>query len=221
MKKLIIVVTLLGIAAAQVKAQDVTGRTGQAGATDAIHARVLDVEALSWAWRIKRTKDMSYRDLEKKSANWGRGEALRGQLLAKIKEIINNDQVRRLNTKEDSALDAANAEVRAILSISRARLEKSAGQRSARQAAIDGAAREMLEVEAKYWAWRIAVVRNITFDELKGHSEGWMRGAEVSDELLAKIKIKLQSGENQRLSGDEQAKFDAGNKKIKQLLSRA
>lgn len=221
MKKLIIVVTLLGIAAAQVKAQDAVGRPGQAGAADAVYARVVDAEAISWAWRIEKAKDMSYQNLAKLSANWGRGEAVRGQLLARTKEIINKWQLRRLTTREDSELDAAKAEARAILSGSRARFEKSAGKRAVRQSAIDGTAREMIEVEAKYWAWRIAVVRNITYNELKGHSEGWMRGAEVSDELLAKVKVKLQSGENQGLSGDEQAKFDAGNKKIKQLLSHA
>lgn len=221
MKKLIMVVTLLGIAAAQVKAQDAAGRAGQVGAADAVYARVVDAEAMSWAWRIERARDISYQDLAKKSANWSRGEAVRGQLLARTKEIINKGQLRRLTTREDSELDTAKAEARAILSVSRNRSEKSVGQRAARQASIDGAAREMIEVEAKYWAWRIAVVRNITYNELKGHSEGWMRGAEVSEELLAKIKIKLQSGENQRLTGDEQAKFDAGNKKIKQLLSRA
>ncbi|MDD5209452.1 MAG: hypothetical protein PHV36_08700 [Elusimicrobiales bacterium] len=221
MKKLIIVVTLLGIAAAQVKAQDVAGQSGQAGAADAVYARVVDAEAMSWAWRIERAKDMSYQNLVKVSANWGRGEAVRGQLLAKVKEIVNKGQLRRLTTREDSELDAAKAEARSILSGSRARSERSSGRRAPRQSAIDGTAREILEVEAKYWAWRIAVVRNITYNELKGHSEGWMRGVEVSDELLAKIRIKLQSGENQGLSGDEQAKFDAGNKKIKQLLSRA
>lgn len=221
MKKLMIVVTLLGLAAAQVKAQEVAARPAQAGAADAVHARVLDAEALSWAWRIGKAKNMSYQDLEKNSAGWGRSEAVRGQLLAKVTEIINNGQVRRLTTREDSELDAAQAEVRAILSGRSARAEKSAGQRAARQTAINRVAREMLEVEAKYWAWRIAVVRNITYNELKGYSEGWMRGAEVGAELLAKVKEKLQSGENPALGRAEQANLDACKKRMKQILSRA
>lgn len=211
MKKLMMIATLLGMAAGQAMAQN--------AAADAVHARVLNTEALSWAWSIRKAKTISYQDLENKSANWGRGQAVRGQLLTKVKEIINNGQVRRLTTGEESELNAARAEAKAL--VSGGSFEKSAGQPSARQAAINGAAREMLDVEAKYWAWRIAVIRDITFNELKGNSENWMRGAELNDELLAKVKVNLQSGETPALSKGEQAKLDAGRKRIKQLVSRA
>lgn len=221
MKKLIIVVTLLGIAAAQVKAQDTGARTGQAGAADAVHARVLNVEAMSWAWRIEKAENITYQTLEKQSANWGRGEAVRGQLLAKIKEIINSGRVRLLTAGEDAELEAAKAEVKTIASGGVPPAEKSARRSAARQAAIDRAAREMLEPEAKYWAWRIAVVRDVTYDELQGHSEGWMRGVEVSGELLAKVKANLQSGDTPALNRTEQANLDACKKRIKQLVSRA
>ncbi|OGR80906.1 MAG: hypothetical protein A2X32_00625 [Elusimicrobia bacterium GWC2_64_44] len=175
---------------------------------------------MSWAWRIDKAGDIGYKDLETRSAKWGRGEAVRGQLLSKVREIINKGQVRRLTVKEDSDLENANAELRAILSGSRTMAKKSAGQRAEKQAAIDKAAREFLEVEAKHWAWRIAVVRSITYSELKGYSDSWMRGVEVSDELLAKVKVNLESGDTPALSKAEQAKLDAGNKKIKEIVSR-
>lgn len=213
MKKLIIIITLLGIAAAPVMAR------AAAAPADAVYARVLNTEAMAWAWSIMKAKNISYQDLENKSANWGRGEAVRSQLLAKVKDIINNGQVRRLTTGEEAELAAARAEARGLSS--RAGSEKSAGQRSARQAAINGAAREMLDVEAKYWAWRIAVIRDVTFNELKAKSEGWMRGAELTEELLAKVKVNLQSGETPELGKGEQATMDACKKRIKQIVSRA
>jgi hypothetical protein len=215
------IVTLLGLAAAPVKAQDDAGRSAQVGAADAVHARVLDVEAMSWAWRIEKGNSLSYAKLQKISANWGRGEAVRGQLLAKVKEIVNNRQVRRLTVKEEAELDAAKAEVRALLSGDRSVSEKSAVSRISRQGAIDKAARDILEVEAKHWAWRIAVVRNITFNELKAGSDGWMRGAEISEELLEKVKVRLQSEDIAPLNKTEQARLDAGMKKIKALVSNA
>lgn len=213
MKKLILVFTLLGIATAPLKAQTA------AAPADAVYARVLNTEAMAWAWSIKKAKNISYQDLQNKSANWGRGEAVRGQLLVKVKDIIDNGQVRRLTTGEEAELAAAQAEARRLTS--GAGSEKSAGQRSARQAAINGAAREMLDVEAKYWAWRIAVIRDVTFNEIKAKSEGWMRGAELTDELLAKVKVNLQSGETHEPSKGEQATMDACKKRIKQLVSRA
>lgn len=213
MEKLLIVLILLGIAAAPVKAQ-----TAPAPA-DAVYARVLNTEAMAWAWSIQKAKNISYQDLEAKSAGWGRGEAVRGQLLAKVKDIIYNGQVRRLTTGEETELAAARTEARGLAS--GAGSEKSAGQRAARQAAVNGAAREMMKVEAKYWAWRIAVIRDVTFSELKANSEGWMRGAELTDELLAKVKVNLQSGETPELSKGEQATMDACKKRIKLLVSRA
>lgn len=221
MKTLIMIVTLLGLAAAPVKAQDAAGRSAQAGAAEAVYARILDVEAMSWAWRIEKGNSLSYAKLQKMSANWGRGEVVCGQLLAKVKEIINGRQVRRLTSKEEAELEAANAEVRALSSGVRSYSEKSGVRLNNKQVSTDKAAREILEVEAKYWAWRIAVVRNITFNELKANSDGWMRGVEVSEELLAKVKVRLQSGEIAALSKAEEAKLDAGRKAIKEMSSKA
>lgn len=217
MKKLIMMVTLMSLAAAQVMAEDAAG-PARTAAADAVHARVLETEALSWAWRIEKGTGLNYAGLEQMSAGWGRGEAVRGLLLARVKEIIEGSQVRRLTSRESAELDAARAEVRSLLGGDRAR---SASPRAARQAAIDKAAGGMLEVEAKHWAWRIAVQRDVDFGELKRYSEGWTRGSEVSAELLARVKARLQSGDTPALSAAEQKRLDAGRKAIRALASRA
>lgn len=207
MKKLMIMITLICAAMSQAKA----------GAADAVYSRVLDTEAMSWAWRIEKVQDMSYGDLRKMSANWGRGDELRGRLLSKVQEIINTGDARPLTSKEASALKSALAEARGTAG-ARA---KGADQRSLKQAAIDCAARGMLDAEAKYWAWRIAVRQDVTFDELKTNSDGWLRGAAVSAELLERVKTRLQSGETAELSAVERAQVELGNKKIKEIAARA
>lgn len=205
MKKLIMMITLIAAALGQ----------ANAGAADAVYARVLDTEAMSWAWRIEKGQGLTYADLERNSANWGRGEAVRGRLLGKVKEILNTGGVRRLTVKEENALEGALAEARG------GSRNKGVDQRKLKQAAVDSAARGMVDAEAKYWAWRIAVKRDVTYNELKAKSEGWMRGAEVSNELLEKVLAKLQSGETSEPSVAERAKMDLGNKKIKEIVTQA
>lgn len=207
MKKLMIMITLMCAALGQ----------AQAGAGDAAYARVLDTEAMSWAWRIEKVQDLSYGDLRKMSANWGRGDELRGRLLSKVQEILNTGGARRLTDKEESALKNALAEARGTAG-ARA---KGADQRGLKRAAIDNAARGMLDAEAKYWAWRIAVRQDATFEELKTNSDGWLRGEVVSAELLERVKTRLQSGETAEPSAAERAQVELGNKRIKEIAARA
>lgn len=218
--KTFIIVSLLLAGIGQAQAQTSPLRAEQQREADAIHASVVDTEAMSWAWRIEKGKSLSYAELTRNSANWGRGEEVRGRLLAKVKEIINKDEVRLLTAKENDELASAKARVRAILSGERAAILR-VNKRASRQAAIDAAAREMMDVEAKHWAWRIAVKGDITYDELKANSEGWLRGPEVSGELLKNVKDRLQSGETSALTKAEQDRLDAGTKKIKEIVSRA
>lgn len=204
MKKLMIMITLMCAA------------LGQAHAGDAAYARVLDTEAMSWAWRIEKVQDMSYGDLRKMSANWGRGDELRGRLLSKVQEIINTGGARPLTVKEASSLRSALAEARGTAG-ARA---KGADQRSLKQAAIDCAARGMLDAEAKYWAWRIAVKKDASYDGLKASSEKWLRGEEVGAELLGMVQARLQSGDTPEPGVVELKKVELGNKKIKDILSQ-
>ncbi len=79
----------------------------------------------------------------------------------------------------------------------------------------------VLDTEAMSWAWRIASRRDITFKELKTYSEGWLRGPEVTAELLEKVQTRLQSGETPALSISEMGRMEAGKKKIHELTARS
>lgn len=219
MKSLIILSALFAVTVPYASAQQ--PEAAQRGAAvDAVHARMLDAEALAWAWRIEKTKDVSYEGLTRQAANWGMGEAARERLFGRIKELVNRGQVRRLTRAERAVLEEGRAEIKAIVAGEAAVKRGPVAARAAKESKVDAAAREMLDVEAKYWAWRIAAERNITYNELEAYSQGWVRGAEVSGELLARVKARLQAGETGPLTAAEQGRLDAGNKKISDLVRR-
>lgn len=84
---------------------------------------------------------------------------------------------------------------------------------------IDPIQRDVLDIEARYWAWDIQNLNRITYAELRSKSERWIIKPETRKLLFAKIKENLDAGSVKSLTLEEREKYDDSTKQVRLILS--
>jgi hypothetical protein len=186
-------------------------------AADAMHLEILEVEALYWARRIAVVRDISYDGLYANSERWVMGGEVRDKLFSRIKEILDSGAARDLTDEEHDRYDTGLERIRTIFGNNVPKTPQQLRVKAGREE-IDVISRRIMDVEARYWAWRISVVKDINYEDLSGKSKNWIGKTETKKELFRKIKELLDSGEARALTAEEKARYDDGKARIRAIL---
>lgn len=84
---------------------------------------------------------------------------------------------------------------------------------------VDAISKEILEVEALYWAWRVKYLGDVSYDELREKSKRWIGKPETKARLFARMKEILDGGSARALTAPEKKKYDEGKEQIRDLLA--
>ncbi|OGS08214.1 MAG: hypothetical protein A2270_10300 [Elusimicrobia bacterium RIFOXYA12_FULL_51_18] len=181
-----------------------------------IDLEIFDIEAMYWAWRIK-DKDTTYYDLLDKSKRWIILAETKNKLFAKIQENLDTGTVRALTAAEQDKLDDAKSRIRAILSDGAPEHPGLAAQR-AQMAKVDEIDKEILDIRARYWAFRIKNDGDVTYDTLLAYSKKWVGIKETTTKLMEKIKGLLAGGDITPLDELEHNQLDDAHARIRAIL---
>lgn len=226
MKKLLIALSLLIFSAPVFAAGQaapgaaVPGKTSlqeKKDAVDVIHLEILEVEALYWARRIAVAGDITYQGLYANSERWIMGKEMRDKLFARMKEILDTGEARKLTDEEYEKYDSGLDRIRMILGTYKPKTPQQLKVKADREA-IDVIDREIMDVEARYWAWRIAVVKDTDYNDLAAKSERWIGKTETKKELFKKIQGLLDAGDARPLTDGEKTRYDDGKARIRAIL---
>ncbi|HCC48273.1 MAG TPA: hypothetical protein DEQ38_09210 [Elusimicrobia bacterium] len=220
MKKLLIALSLLIFSVPAFAAGGgVSGKTPlqvKKDAVDVIHLENLEVEALYWARRITVVGDLTYGELHANSERWIMGKEVRDKLFARMKEILDAGGARDLTDDERERYDSGMYRIRMILGTYKPKTPQQLKLKADREA-VDVVSREIMDVEARYWAWRIAVVRDTDYSDLSAKSEKWIGKTETKKELFRKIQGLLDAGDTRPLTAEEKARHDDGKARIRAI----
>lgn len=81
----------------------------------------------------------------------------------------------------------------------------------------DAGQREMLELDALYWSYRVAVQRDISYESLLAASGNWVLTEENKKSLLARVKRHLDEGTARALTAEERRQYEAGKARLRQM----
>lgn len=84
---------------------------------------------------------------------------------------------------------------------------------------IDPIDREIMEEEANYWAWRVSVMKDTSYEELRTLSKRWIMKPDTRDILFSKIKRIVDLGRVRPLTAAEKDKMEGGKARIRALLA--
>lgn len=84
---------------------------------------------------------------------------------------------------------------------------------------VDAVDREMADLNAAYWAWRVHSFKDVTYEELLVDSKGWIMKKERKKALMDKIRKILDSGKVRELTPAEMEKLDSGTERIRAILN--
>ena len=173
------------------------GQASQLDQVDAVDKRILDLDAMYWAWRVAQVKDVTYEGLEKLSERWVMKPATRQELFKKMKALLDGGKARPLDAGEKARYDAAKAEIRGILA------PGSKDKALAKTLSDD----YCVELDARYWAGRIQGGEK----EILQLRENWAIDPGLKEKLFARMDENLKKEKNAPLTKDEEYKLDACN----------
>lgn len=167
--------------------------------TDAVFNGALDARATYWAWRIAQKKDAPYDEVVRNSSAWDVFPATREKFWLKTGELIATGQAPKPTSEEKRALKAADKRL-AALTADEPRYPQALKDRIK---AVDQLMQGMLELDAMYWAWRIVHDKDVTYDELLGHSRNWVASRAQNRRFFAALKRILDAGQARPLTSAE------------------
>lgn len=217
MKRILIVVMFL-LAASSLMAQPVTQRNlkeERDAKIDAIEAPVRDIDARYWARAIKQGQ-VTYEEFAKNSRQTLGSDKAKQELLALIKQYVTSSEKIVITPEEMKQLDDSKRQVRAFLNGS----ENPAAQALAR---VNRQIREIeepvFELDARYWAYRVAKVKDVTLEELKQYSQNWVGERDYNQKLIEKVEENLRTGNTQKLTKKEEKQLDEATQRVRDLLN--
>jgi len=213
---------------------------------DALQRETIDIDAMSWAWRITNDKDPTYDDLKDSSGGWIMTSDTKALFFTKLKNILNNKASRPLTVEETKKRDETLGQIRRLLSSAgrntapkkslSAEMEAPASSSPANAAPaqdtgkapstlnavlseVDIIQREMLDIDVMYWAWRVTDLQDITYTKLEEYSKNWVMTPKTKELFFAKLKKILDSKTGRSLTAEERIKHDESLERIRHLLS--
>ena len=219
MRKFIVTVMLLGVLVlcGQAATQDVAAaKLERDTKISAIAAQVRDIEARYWARQVQQGS-IVMGTLETASKNWLGLPEENAKLIALVKKYANGPKVPALTSEEMDALDKNKQEVRKFLN--NGRENPAAAKLAERNRQIRLLHEPVFELEARYWAWRIAVVKDTTLEELEEYSQNWVGERAYNAKLIEQIRKNLKSGNTKQLTQKEEKKLENMHAQVRKLLN--
>ncbi len=208
-----------GVLMAQVGAKDVLQeRTIEKYAE--IMTPVMDIQARSEAQFYK--EDAYSYDLFKRGFYTGgayNGSAYEKELRALIEKYMNSSDPIVVTEDEKEQLESRRREFDRFRSNQRTAQMRTYKEQDVMNRKIREIEEPLFELEARYWAYRIAHVKDITFDELNQYSYDWVGEYQYNKKLMAKVKENLETGNTAKLSRREEKKLEKAKKRIVKLLT--
>lgn len=82
---------------------------------------------------------------------------------------------------------------------------------------VDRLERSLFDIEARMWAMRIRS-GEMTFEELRGYSRGWLGKPDTKEQLMQLIAIQLKKAEIPELTDAERARLDQTKERIRERI---
>ena len=182
---------------------------------DAIIAPVRDLRAKELARKVQ-DKTITLEFLQESSSNWLGSKEENQALLNLVKKYLANGKKIVLTPGELDKLDDNQRQVRTFLNNG---LENPAAAVLAdKNRQIRKIKEPVFELEARYWAYRIDKVKDVTLEELTQYSHNWVGERSYNQKLINKIEENLRTGNTKELTKKENKLLEKTNKRIRKLL---
>jgi len=183
---------------------------------DRVDRLYMDYDALYWAWRVAFVKDVAYAELVENSKAWVGRDSTKQEMLRRLKALLDSGAARPLTEEESRRQVEGVNKARAILGTGPLGTPLEGWPILEKTDVVD---RRIMDLDARYWAWRISSERDVSYEGLLGKSDNWIMRRKTRDELFGKIKSLLDRGPVAALSADEMKLLDEGRAEIRKILS--
>ncbi|MDR1123058.1 MAG: hypothetical protein LBL61_00220 [Elusimicrobiota bacterium] len=197
MRKIILILVVFAVCLANVAYAQRAVSSEDIKKVVAIRMRVLDISARYWARRIMITKDTTVAQLDDNSQDASEEETVYNEkFIRQIKENIKNGNYAPLTKEEEEKLNDARLEIRSIVMPGTAD--------KALQAELTD--EYCLNLDARYWAWRVVVDDDTTVEELY---KNWGKSTPRNKKIIGLIKENIKNKNTKPLSETELYTKDA------------
>lgn len=87
--------------------------------------------------------------------------------------------------------------------------------------AADVINRTTIDLQAKYWAWRISLQKDLTYTSVERESGTWPMSPQTRAKFLEKLKERVLSGSRDALTKDEELRLDQTSILLTALLDKS
>ena len=182
---------------------------------DAIRAPVRDLRARELAREVQ-TNTVTLDKLQKDSADWLGSKKENQALIESVKKYLADGKPVSLTPEELDRLDKNQRQTDIFLNDGRENPAAAALARKNRQ--IREIEEPVFELEARYWAYRIAEVKDVTFEELSAYSRNWVGERSYNQKLINKVEENLRNGNTKALTKKENKLLEKTKERIRKLL---
>lgn len=182
---------------------------------DAITAPVRDIQARNFALQVKNNQT-TFEKLDELSKHWLGSEKENKAVLDLAKKYVKEGKNISITEKEWAALKESNNKVNKFLNDGKKNNHVNAADKKDKK--IQKMQESVFDLKARYWAYRVAEKKDVTFEELSKSSLNWIGSREYNQKLINKIEENIKKGNTKPLSEKEQKKLDKNNEKIRKFL---
>jgi len=182
---------------------------------DAIMAPVRDIEARELALKVKNNQ-ITFEKLEEFSKGWLGSAEENKAVIERAKKYVSDGKKISITPEEFRKLDESNKKIQTFLNDGKK--TSVASKAEYRNSKVLKIQKPVFELEARYWANRVAEKKDVTFEELSKSSLNWIGSREYNQKLINKIEENIKKGNTKKLTDKEQKKLDEANEKISQLM---
>lgn len=184
---------------------------------DAIKSEVRDIKARELALGIKAGK-YTVKNLREESKNWTGTAKGNKELVDLAVKYSKSKKTVSISEEEWDKLDENNRKVRTFLNNGK----ETDGDKALlkRNKKIRKVQEEVFELDARYWANRVAVVKNVTMEDLSKSSLNWVGERSYNQKLINRISENIKTGNTAALTDKEMKKLDKANEKVRNILKK-
>ncbi len=184
---------------------------------DAIKSKVRDIKARELALGIKAGK-YTVKNLREESKNWTGTAKGNKELVDLAVKYSKSKKTVSISEEEWDKLDENNRKVRTFLNNGK----ETDGDKALlkRNKKIRKVQEEVFELDARYWANRVAVVKNVTMEDLSKSSLNWVGERSYNQKLINRISENIKTGNTAALTDKEMKKLDKANEKVRNILKK-
>ena len=188
------------------------------GKIAALQTEVIDIEARQWAFQIKNGGHTSLADLNHLSKNWGTPQSYNDKLIALIKKYLGQKEIPFITPEEWEQLEENKQAVQNLITNGRGNPAMEKIKKMDQK--ITALRKPVAELDARYWAWRIAEVKDTTLEQLRSYSVQWVGEPAENARMILAIEENLKNGNTKRLSAAEMKKLRKTHEQVGKLISK-